>query len=271
MSTGSEKASAAKSSINEGSPEALFRDNIKAFCEKHGFQLSEIFDCDAPQLQIGFGHFPMWFRFDLDPVEKSATCVGVVRTWGLSGDRSDYHDLISLWWAASLRAANVSSARLIDIPHPVVPGELYGRYIFFDRQPSTSFISTETPDYEAIYNLVLSSSFVAWTFSMLYRGLGGDPNIEQCNDGQAWAARVAATHKWSRNHVYELTNERENADWEFYHRINRGVTAFRFPRDIEVFFGPPKASPKELFVEGRNAFLVKTATVQNAIDKKVWE
>jgi hypothetical protein len=52
-------------------------------------------------------NFPMWFRIDLDTEANAALLVGVVRTYGLVGDRTDYHDLISLLWASQLRSLNL--------------------------------------------------------------------------------------------------------------------------------------------------------------------
>ena len=67
-----------------------------------------------------------------------------------------------------------------------------------------------------------------------------------------------------------MSNERRSPDWEFYRRNDQGVTAFRFPLSIAPFFQAPKDAPKEIFIEGRNAFLTKTGTIENAIDKNAF-
>ena len=112
-----------------------FAIRLKELCAKLGFTLKERGD-GTPQFLIYFApDFPMWVRIHFDPDARSAWLFGIVRTHGLAGDRSDYHDLISLLWSGYLRSRNDASVRLIDIPHPVISGELWGRYIFFEKQP----------------------------------------------------------------------------------------------------------------------------------------
>ena len=108
-----------------GSSAEAFRNRLQSFCATMGFSLCEGYRYGSPQLIIEFSpNFPMWVRIDVDSDAGIAVLAGVVRTYGLAGDRSDYHDLISLLWAAELRSYNEASVRLIDIPHPVCPGEL---------------------------------------------------------------------------------------------------------------------------------------------------
>lgn len=50
------------------------------------------------------------------------------------GGRTDVHDLLSLFWAAILRANGVASSRLIDEDgFTDIPGEIYARWLAFDQ------------------------------------------------------------------------------------------------------------------------------------------
>src|SRR5688572_30071759 len=61
-------------------------------------------------VELSQNNFPMWLRLYLEG--DTASIVGVVRTVGLDGDRSDYHDVISIIWAAVLRSSGCASVRL---------------------------------------------------------------------------------------------------------------------------------------------------------------
>jgi hypothetical protein len=159
--------------FSPGSLAEAFRTNLETRCAKLGFSLSGVRRRHgSPQLVIDFCcNFPMWFRIDVDTEANAALLVGVVRTFGLVGDRTDYHDLISLLWASLSRSLNEASVRLIDIPHPVMVGELWGRYVLFEKQPGASYISLENPNYELLERLLLASSLAARVFSLLYQHL----------------------------------------------------------------------------------------------------
>ena len=134
------------SSFPPESPAAAFRTNLQTLCAELGFSFSELHDPSPAHFRIHFSHnFPMWVRIDIDTDANAALLVGVVRTYGFAGDRTDHHDLISLLWASRLRLLNDASVRLIDIPHPAIPGELWGRYVFFEKQPAASISHSKIP------------------------------------------------------------------------------------------------------------------------------
>lgn len=247
-----------------------FRDRLQKYCKRVGFTLSELHDHGRTQLRIHFAcNFPMWIRIDIDSEANAALLVGVVRTYGFPGDRSDYHDLISLLWAAHLRGWNEASVRLIDIPHPAVPGELWGRYVFFEKQPPASYISLEEPNYELIERLLLLSSMVGWQFSLLYRACRGDPELEDCVSGEHWAREVAKSLKWKVNHRDGLSNERRHPNWCFFRRNDYGVTAFRFQTDVLSLLAAQPPRERDIILEGHGNFLVKTGALKNVVDKVV--
>jgi len=69
-------------------------------------------------------HAPWWLRI-IEASEAEVVGVeGIVRAEGLSGDRSDIHDILAGLWAILLQTTGRISIYIEDIPHPVVPGEL---------------------------------------------------------------------------------------------------------------------------------------------------
>lgn len=229
-------------------------------------------DFDPPQLRIAFEeHFPMWIRIDMMPGSETFVLAGVVRTFGFPGARSDYHDLISLIWAAFLRSHNIASVSLLDIPHPVIPGELYGRYVLFDKQPSTSFISLANPDYESIEKILFASSIAGAVFSTLYRESGGNPDEEDCqgSEGEEWRQTIVRhlRIKTARDR-YTLTNHRRLPTW-VYCRLNmRGVTAFKLNGNLM----PDLLGSKDscCIVEGITGYLIKTGSIENFISRAAY-
>jgi len=223
-------------------------------------KITEHPDIDPPQLRIAFDeHFPMWVRIDMMPDSDNFVLVGVIRTFGFPGDRSDYHDLISLIWAAFLRSHNIASVSLLDIPHPAIPGELYGRYVFFDKQPSTSFISLANPDYESIEKLLFASCIAGTVFSHFYKESGGNPEKEDCqgSEGEKWRQTITRHLRIKpARERYTLTNHRRLPTW-VYCRLNmRGITAFKVSGNLLPDFEGLNNS--NCIVEGINGYLIKT-------------
>jgi hypothetical protein len=259
-------------SFSPGSLAGAFRDRIQSFCTEVGFTFLEIHDYDPPQLRVEFSfNFPMWIRIDVDSAAGTALMVGVVRTYGSPGDRSDYHDLISLLWAAEMRRWNEASVRLIDIPHPVIPGELWGRYVLFEKQPPASYISLESPDYKLIERVLMLSSLAGRHFSLLYQASDGNPDKEQCHDGKQWAREVARRLKWKVGHRGELTNGRRHPHWEFYRRNDYGVTAFRLRIGALSVLAAEKPREGDVVLDGQGSYLVKTGALKNTVSKEVFD
>ena len=212
----------------------------------------------------------MWIRIDVDQDAEAAVLVGVVRTVGFPGDRSDYHDLISLLWAAFLRSCSFASVRLLDIPHPVCEGELYGRYLVFEKQPPATYVSLEKPNYEMIERLLVASCLAARIFSLLYQASDGDPDRESCagQGGEGWAEAVTRNLKWKAGHRDELTNQRQNPNWCYYRRNDHGVTAFTLSLNLLEILAGKTADLDEVVLDGDGRYLVKTGDLKNTIEKK---
>jgi len=237
-------------------------------------KLTEHLDSDPPQLRIAFHeHFPLDIRIDMMPDSETFVLVGFVRTYGLPGDRSDYHDLISLIWAAFLRSHNIASVGLLDIPHPVIPGELYGRYVFFDKQPSASFVSLANPDYKLIKQILMASSLAGFVFSGLYRDSGGNPDQEDCEgiEGEEWRKTIAR-HLGIRTtrERYTLTNHRRLPTWVYCRLNQQGVSAFKLNGNLMPDFNSALSKDSSRIVEGISGYLIKAGNLQNYVSKPVY-
>ena len=246
-----------------------FRDHLCDYCEISGFTFEEITESDHHQLRIYFWeNSPMWIRIDIDSQSRSALLVGVARAYDVPHERTDYNDLMSLVWAAEFRRTNHASVRLIDISHPVIAGELVGRYIFFETQPPASYILLEHPDYTTIESIIFHSALAALQFSRLYKASQGDPDLENCTDDDQWARKVAKCLRWKIHHADELVNEREHPHWSFYRRNDHGVTAFRLSINALNLFPSENIEHSETVLNGLESYLIKTETLKNCINKE---
>jgi hypothetical protein len=223
------------------------------------------------QVDIEFTrHFPMWLRIDVLPQEKRAFLYGIVRTVGLPGDKSDYHDLISLVWAAALRCREVASVRLVDIPHPVVPNELHGRFVLFDKQPAASFIQLDSPDYET-YEQIFDASIVAASgFSAIYRSLEGDPDAEEWNVKGAteFAEELKRQLGYKAKKDSAKYNDRYNPNWSYWRLDSRGITVFSFDANLQPLIAMQLIGSNPQTLKSVDGGWLITGPLRNAVGKK---
>jgi len=209
----------------------------------------------------------MWLDIEFAREAQSAVLTGMVRTLGLPGDRSDYHDLISLVWAACLRAADLASVRLIDIPHPFCEGELYGRYVVFDSQPAASYVTLLAPDYERLRLIMLVSACAARIFSALFVALGGDHESEEWDvgAGESWAKEVAQRLRFRLDHRFTLYNKRHRPGWSYFRRSDQGVVALRFDCPFSEFLPSAIVDTPPSILEGESGYFVQSCSIKNYI------
>jgi hypothetical protein len=243
-----------------------FRDLLAQLGKSAGMRVSQHTDRDRLDLEFWRGA-PLWIAVDIDSEARLASVYGVVRTFGLPGDRSDYHELISAIWAIGLRMANVASVRLVDIEHPVVRGELYGRYVVPDSQPSLLYISMDHPETKDLQGFLLASTWCAYVFSVLFRTLADDPDGEEYDDeeGREWATRVARALGLRLTSQSTSYNARIQPDWLYYHREDHGITAITFDTAIAPLFSEELLGPGTDVMDGETALMVRSSEIQNAI------
>lgn len=262
-----------RSQISENSPAQEFHSRVRQLAKQLGLVVTEFDNAKLyPQrIQIGFApHFPMWVSIDVDSEAGTGVLVGMVRTYGLPGDRSDYHDLLSLIWAAMLRSLNFASVRLVDIPHPVIEGELYGRYVLFERQPPATYISLANPDYEIIKRVLHASASAAHFFSRLFGMLGGDHEAEKYDReaGQAWASKVARQLRLRTDHREALYNQRHNPEWSYYRRNDWGVVAFDLGLPLVSMLPVDILQSNSTVLESVGGQLIDSGTIKNVISRE---
>ena len=245
-----------------------FTEALRGLAVSLGLSLYEEDPEHPGRIRIEFAEgFPMWIAVDLDPGRDEAHVFGVVRTMGLPGDRSDYHDLISSVWAIGLRTLGVASVRLVDVPHPVVEGELYGRYVLFDLQPAVTYTLVANPDLDTLGRILSASAYCAWFFSAFYRKLRGgrEEEVYDGEGGLAWAAEVAKTLRLKAEHRYGNSSQRHHPDWSYYHRDDHGITAFRFEAPLPGMlpFDPAVRDPTIIGTD--EGLLVSTGSINNFV------
>lgn len=250
-----------------------FVKKVQKLCDSVGIRLTDQSESDTRKLHLEFApNFPMRMVIELPHEIDSALFYGVVRTYGLPGDRSDYHDFISSIWAIGLRCVDCASVRLVDIPHPIVEGELYGRYLFFDTQPAIGFISIKTPDLEKVEEILWNSRRCAMLFSDLFLALGGDHDQEEYDGAGelAWASTVAKVLGLKLSFQKTLYNSRIKPDWSYYRRNDKGISAFKFDTAIIPFF-PQTIFEESKTVEGVSGVLFISEKFQNVLPNDVFK
>jgi hypothetical protein len=217
--------------------------------------------------------FPMWMRFEIQP-DGSATLVGIVRTYNFPGERSDYHILISIIWAAVLRMSCLASVRLIDIPHPAIPNEIHSRLVLF-AQPTASYTPSQVPDFKIFVAFFAAFSASCQLFYGLYDDCAGDPNKEQWigDDTSGWASRVSKALRYHLNSGVLHSSGRDFPKWSYYHRLDKGIVAFSFSgkllNDLQTL-GAWDASADTKVVEGQDSYLMLSGDLRNAVPKKTF-
>ena len=247
-----------------------FKSKLESICTSLGLTLTELADYHPNQLRVEFSpHFPMWIRIDVEESTEEAVLVGVVRTFGFPGDRSDYHELISLLWAAFLRAAGFASVRILDIPHPVCEGELYGRYLVFEKQPGATFVSLREPNFALLSELLIACRKAAQLFSLVYEASDGDPEREISGgpEGKEWAHTVARSLKVSAGIRGELSNQRQNPNWCYYYRDIGGITSFKLPVKLFAILVGCLSKVEGVVADVNDCYLVQTGSLKNTINK----
>lgn len=264
-----EKSNESVSGEDANPYEEAFISAIKSVSDELQLHFEVVIFGDSRQIRIYFWeHSPMWVRIDLEPSNNSALLIGVVRTYEVPHERTDYNELISIIWASYLRASNTASVRILDIPHPVLPKELLGRYLVFDKQPAASYITLDAPDIEAIKKILAESLMAAWGYSILYKSSGGCSEQEICDDYEEWAASVCDLARWKRKQEYEIGNERRFPNWSYFRRLDRGASLFDLECNPNLLVTPNDPKPEEIIVEAKNGLLIVTGSLKNHIPKK---
>jgi hypothetical protein len=194
------------------------------------------------------------------------------RTYDLlyHGDRTDVHVIMSLMFASFLREFNYEiSCSLFDIPHPVVPDEIWGRYIMPEQTPLLWGISSWDNLRDAVSKIIIT--VVMWR--ELFWQFAGCP----CQD---CLKRVGID---SNNREYELPSElnhdenellkptthlncgsRLRPDWSYFYDMKNELTIIKSETLSTYLESIPKLSKgKSETVDGKKGKFVLQGELKN--------
>jgi hypothetical protein len=150
---------------------------------------------------------------------------------GLSGDRTDIHDIVGTLWAILLHSTGKVQLFVQDMPHPVVPNEIHSRSLLLapagadDRLLLDSLASLEWFR-AACEATVASAPLMTASFE--------HPRPESYVEKQpAWVPAVAALTGDDLEHGDVSINHRlEGAMWQHFRGFNTGVCVYRLTPGI---------------------------------------
>jgi len=150
------------------------------------------------------------------------------------GDRTDVHVVISLMFASFLQAIDLGVVcSLFDIAHPVVGGEIYGRYMMPVQTPALLGISNWEQLKEAIRSLIRAIAFWRETF-WFYAGCPceecekntGIRNERSYDVSEELTKCIDKFYKNS-NRVSVNKGARVRPDWEYLYDMENEVTIIK--------------------------------------------
>jgi hypothetical protein len=175
-------------------------------------------------------HWPLSIHVSaLDGVQ---TVHGSVRTdsyiWDGGGGRTDLHDVISVVWAAILRANGVASSRLLKIVGMTGSPEIYARLLRFDQPFGHVMDPTSAPTIVARIkaHTAWASHHIAETVSL------ADPR--ECepkwweDEAPSWTSSLRSP---LREAGHDLWVSRSNPNWKYYTAANNAFSVAELDND----------------------------------------
>jgi hypothetical protein len=158
----------------------------------------------------------------------------LVRTFDVcySGDRSDAHVIISLMFSSFLRSnGHALSCSLFDIPHPVVPDEIWGRYIVPVQDPTASGIVTWDQRKEIVSDIIKLMA----TWNQLFWHFASCPCHDCCKENRVENWRDYNLPQEISDSVNKIfgTPSRTNSggkprpEWSYLYDIDHEVTIIK--------------------------------------------
>ena len=149
-----------------------------------------------------------------------------------TGDRSDAHVILSLMFTAFLRFYKSGiSCEQFDIGHPVVPDEIWGRYLIPVQAPILHGISTAKQLFEVVKEIIKMVAF--WRESLWY--FAGCP----CDKCMTAGNIDNSNYKYSFedvedifSHLHSISSrnnyrDRERPEWVYFYDIEEEVTMIK--------------------------------------------
>lgn len=175
------------------------------------------------------------------------------------GDRTDVHVIISLMFASFLREFNCEiSCSLFDIPHPVIPDEIWGRYIMPEQTSLQRGFTSWDKLGEAISKIILVIVMwreVFWKFA----GCPCQECLKRNNiDSNMRAYDLSSELNHAENKLLRYTSRlnsgnRIRPDWSYFYDMKNEITVIKsetLSEYLELIFELSKS--KSEIVEGVN-------------------
>jgi hypothetical protein len=205
---------------------------------------------------------PFWLM--IESASPEAVMVrGVIRAEGLSGDRTDIHDILTALWAANLQASEAAELFIVDVPHPAVPYENHSRTILMAPPGSRDL------------HLPLEPSTIRWFRGVCKATVASIPLMAASFDDPLPESYVEKQPSWVRV-VAEITGDDiENGEVSINHRLEGAIWQhFRsFASGSAVYRLTPAimADVRSLLVERATEIEAGSARIESAIQEDDFE
>ncbi|TDG36075.1 restriction endonuclease [Pedobacter changchengzhani] len=194
-------------------------------------------------------------------------------SWHYNGERTDLHDIFSLFFSIFLKKMALSSVKIINVMNPATfaDSEIYGVYII-PKQINPGLINIRDLDKNTLSNLI-ESLFV---FEQYIWGQYNGCPCQSCRDRLGYSF----TYRWEDIDIKELKalktiigfNERVNymertlPSWLYYRNFKKRISVIK-SHDIIDFISAISKS-KETSIDGINGKLITTENFHHFVSFK---
>lgn len=248
---------------------------IKDLCDKHSLYLEE---GENGVYRIFAGHISGITLFLKFEKQSNLSFYFLQRTYDVvyHGDRTDAHVVLSLMFASFLRLFDKGiSSSLFDIPHPIVPDEIWGRYIMPVQTPILFGINSKEGLTEVITKIIVMISIwsqILWShLECPCENCLKKINVDNIRDYDIpdWV-KTTIEPLYSSDHIN--FGGRIVPNWECYYDMENEVTVIRssgLSNYLRLLFQLKTQSTT--IIDGINGKLLLDGDVHNFIDKKTIE
>lgn len=201
--------------------------------------------------------------------DGGAFAYGRVRTtsWDFSGERTDLHDVFSLYFAGLLRSRCGASLRLIDVYNPAVYvfGELYGRELVV-TQP----IDFATGSSDRVRDWFKKNAAIASHRAQLMFGLfGSDEAPTPIYDEPVWSKDVRRAIGTKARET--ISTKRNYPEWEYLRFPRQGISVTKLTKMAGDWMRITLKGFDAQTADGPNAKVYRTEDIINAVSHSTLE
>jgi hypothetical protein len=173
---------------------------------------------------------PFWLKVE-SGAKNGVVVRGVVRAEGLSGDRTDIHDILGALWSILLHSTGNVQLFMQDMPHPVVPNEIHSRSLLLAPAGAEDRLLVDAPaSLEWIRGVCEATAAAAPLMTASFEHPHPETHVEK---QPAWVTAVAALTGDDLEHGDVSVNHRlEGAMWQHFRGFDTGVCVYRLTPGI---------------------------------------